>query len=239
MIRKTEAIVLNTRKFGDTSLITSMYTRNFGRQNYLIKGYRSTRAKKRHSYFQPMSIIEVVLYYKENRDLQIVTESSNRYFFQTMQTDPVRITLGMVVMEIFYQSVREEERNDALFEFLQRVLVMMDQQEGKLIHTFLYFLIHLTRHLGFFPDNQVKDATQPVYFDVRGGILQNAQGMRSSDMLIAHLCACSLHECTQLRFSNQDKKELISTLLQYYLVHVEGFREPESLKVLQEVFVEP
>lgn len=237
MIKKTEAIVLNARKFGDTSLIANMYTRNFGRQNYLIKGYRSTRAKKRHSYFQPMSIIEVVLYYKENRDLQLVTESSNRYFFQTMQTDPVRIMLGLVVMEVFYQSVREEEPNTALFDFLQRVLVTMDQQEKNLIHIFLYFLLHLTRHLGFFPDNQVKNPDQPVYFDVRGGILKNAIGLRSSDVLLAQLEKCSLETCTNLRFSNADKKELISTLLQYYLVHVEGFREPESLKVFQEVFL--
>ena len=101
MLRKTEAIVLNIRKFGDTSLITTLYTREYGRCNFIIKGYRSTRAKKRHSYFQPLSIIDVVFYHKDSRELQLISESANRYFYQSLQTDPVKITLGMVVAEVF------------------------------------------------------------------------------------------------------------------------------------------
>ncbi|MEM7035449.1 MAG: DNA repair protein RecO [Bacteroidota bacterium] len=236
MIRKTEAIVLNTRKFGDSSLITSMYTRVYGRQNYLIKGYRSTRAKKRHSYFQPMSVIEVVFYHKDNRDLQLITESTNRYFFQSLQTNPIKITLGMVVMEVFYQSVREEERNDQLFDFLKSILIEFDRRDAQLIHIFLFFMVRLTRFLGFEPRNDVRDTDMPVYFDLRGGILENAHGARTSDYLVAYLRQADLENCTGLRFSNEDKSELISTLLQYYMLHVEGFREPESLKVLQEVF---
>lgn len=236
MIKKTEAIVLNTRKFGDTSLICSMYTRIFGRQNYLIKGYRSTRARKRHSYFQPMSIIEVVFYHKDSRDLQLITESANRFFFHSLQTNPVKITLGMVVIEVFYQSVREEERNDPLFDFLAATLAEMDRREEGLIQLFLYYMVQLTRFLGFFPRNDIKNPDQPVYFDLRGGILQNAPGARSSDYLISSLMQCSFQNCHELRFSNEDKTELISSLLQYYMLHVEGFKEPGSLKVLKEVF---
>ncbi|MEM1000525.1 MAG: DNA repair protein RecO [Bacteroidota bacterium] len=236
MIRKTEAIVLNARKFGDSSLIASMYTRAFGRQNYLIKGYRSSRAKKKYGYFQPMSIIDIVFYYKETRDLQLITETSNRYFYRTMQTQPVRITLGMVVVEIFHQAVKEEEPNDPLFLFLQRVLVVMDQQEGRLIHLFLHYLVHLTRYLGFFPRNEAKNEHQPVYFNLRDGILQHSPGTRDTDRLIARLCDSTLESSLDLRFGNAEKNEMINTLLQYYLLHVEGFRIPESLKVLQEVF---
>jgi DNA repair protein RecO (recombination protein O) len=236
MIRKTEAIVLNTRKFGDSSLIAAMYTRAYGRQSFLVKGYRSARAKKRHSYFQPMSNIDIVFYYRETRDLQLVTESSHRYFFKTMQTDPIRITLGMVVMEVFYQAVREEESNEPLFNFLQRMLVAMDRAEKQLIHLFLYYLVHLTRHLGFFPQDAVRDHEKAVFFNIREGTLRNGPGARDSDRLISLICKSSLENCTQLRFSNQEKKEMINTLLQYYILHVEGFRSPESLKVLEEVF---
>lgn len=238
MIRKTEAIVLNTRKFGDTSLLSSMYTREYGRQNYLIKGYRSTRAKKRHSYFQPMSVIDVVFYYKESRDLQLITESSNGYFFKDLQTNPLKITLGMVVTEVFYYAVREEERNDPLFEFLKRVFIALDSRQDKLIHIFLYYLVHLTRYLGIFPRNDVTDLSGPVHFDTRGGILSEALGARMSDALIARLCEASLEDCVQIRFGNEEKAEAIATLFQYYRLHVEGFKIPESLGVLEEVFGE-
>lgn len=236
MIRKTEAIVLHTQKHGDSSLICTLFTRQYGRRSFMIKGYRSARAKSRHSYFQPMSLIEVVFYHKEGRDLQLITESSNRHFFHRLQTDPLRITLGMVIMEVFYQSVREEERNDALFGFLATVLVSLDEWDDKLIHVFLWYLVQLTRYLGFFPSVEVEDLSQPVYFDLREGSITHAPGARGSDHHIAAFSLLELAQCRELRFSNADKKEMIATLLQYYLLHVEGFKEPESLKVLEQVF---
>lgn len=236
MIRKTEAIVLHTQKFGDSSLICTLFTRQYGRRTFMIKGYRSARAKSRHSYFQPMSLIEVVFYHKEGRDLQLITESSNRHFFHRLQTDPLRITLGMVIMEVFYQSVREEERNDPLFGFLATVLVSLDEWDDKLIHIFLWYLVQLTRYLGFFPTVELEDYTQSIYFDLREGSITHAPGARGSDHHIAAFCNLELVQCRELRFSNAEKKEMITTLLQYYLLHVEGFREPESLKVLEQVF---
>ena len=236
MIRKTEAIVLHTRKFRDTSLICTMYTRIYGRQSYLIKGYRSSKGRKRHSYFQPMSIIEVVFYYKETRDLQMVSESSSRYFYQDLQTNPIKITLGMVIMEVFYHSVHEEERNDPLFAFLQRTLVALDTHDEHLIHYFIYFLVHLTRHLGFFPRNEVRRPNDAVYFNLTEGILQNAPGARTSDYLVGQFCEAKMDDCHQIEFGNREKSELINSLMQYYQLHVEGFKKPESLTVLAEVF---
>ncbi len=236
MIRKTEAIVLNTRKYRDTSLICTMYTRLYGRQSYLVKGYRSTKSRKRYSFFQPMSIIEVVFYHKESRDLQIVSETSNRYFFQDLQTDPIKITLGMVITEVFFNSVHEEERNDPLFGFFQRLLVALDTHDEHLIHYFIYFLVHLTRHLGLFPRNEVKDPQGSVYFNLPEGTLRNAPGARSSDYLVAQFCNANLDNCHLIEFGNREKSELINSLMQYYQLHVDGFKQPESLKVLAEVF---
>lgn len=236
MIRKTEAIVLSTRKFGDSSLICTMYTRQFGRQSYLVKGYRSKKGKKRHSYFQPMSLLDIVFYYKETRDLQLITETSSSHFFQDLQTNPVKITLGMVITEVFFLSVKEEERNDPLFEFLSQVLKALDSTDQRLIHIFIFYLIHLTRFLGFFPRVEVRNPSGPVYFNLQGGILENSPGARNSDHLVAHFSKTDLLHCQLIPFDNSEKSELISTLLQYYQIHVEGFRQPESLKVLAEIF---
>lgn len=235
-IRKTEAIVLNTRKFGDSSLICSMYTRTYGRRNFLVKGYRSSRARKRHSYFQPMSVVDVVFYHKEQRDLQLITESSNKVFFQSLQSHPIKITLGMVMTEVFYMSVREEEQNGPLFDFLKGILIHLDEMEQGLIHLFVYYLVHLTRFLGFFPRNEVKNPDAPVFFDLLGGTLENAPGERTSDVLVSRFAASNLESCTEIAFNNAQKSELIGTLLEYYQIHVEGFRRPESLKVLSTVF---
>lgn len=236
MIRKTDAIVLNSRKFGDSSVICTMYTRAYGRRSFLIKGYRSSRARKRHSFFQPMSIIEIVYYHRDNRDLQIITETSNRFFLQTLQTDPVKITLGMVVIELFYHTVKEEEPNFPLFEFLGGVLAELDRREKHLIHVFLHFLVQLSGHLGFFPSDLVEDATKPIHFDLRNGILQNAPIADRGAWHALAFARTPLDECHHIPVSQSDKHDLIATMMEYYKIHVEGFIVPGSLSVFQDVF---
>jgi DNA repair protein RecO (recombination protein O) len=236
MIRKTEAIVLNTRKFGDTSLICTMYTRAYGRRNFIIKGYRSTRARKRHSYFQPMSMIDIVYYHKDNRDLQMITESSNRYFLQTLQTDPIKITLGMVVMEVFHQTVKEEEPNDPLFAFLDNVLAELDRRDKHLIHVFLHFLVQLSSFLGFLPSDMVEDPSKPIHFDLRNGFLENGLIADKGAWMTLAFSRLDLSNCHQIPVTQADKNDLISAMMEYYQIHVEGFRIPESLAVFQEIF---
>jgi DNA repair protein RecO (recombination protein O) len=237
MIRKTEAIVLNTRKFGDSSLICTLYTRAFGRRNFIVKGYRSTRSRKRHSYFQPMSLIEVVYYHKEGRDLQLITESTNRYFFQTLQTSPIKITLGMVVIEMFYHTVKEEEEANApLFEFLSNFLVELDRRDHHLIHLFLFYLMQLSAYVGFFPSDLVEDVTQPVHFDIRNGILENSPLPDRAAFLALAFARTDIAHCADIPVTQQEKNELIAAMMEYYRIHVEGFKVPESLGVFQEIF---
>lgn len=237
MIRKTDAVVLLTRKYQESSLLTTLYTREYGRQNFIVKGYRSKRGRKKHSYFQPMSVIHTVFYYKESRGLQTVTESSLLHFFKRLQTEPVRIALGMLVAEIFAMSVKEEgERNDALFDLLKNVLIRLDEQEGRLIHVVIWYLLHLTLHLGFFPHNGVDDLEAPIVFDLKAGVLRNSPKRRASDHLFLAFMHSTLDSCSELRFTNEDKREMINTLLDYYRYHVEGFRNPGSLEVFAEIF---
>ena len=236
MIRKTEAIVLNTRKFGDTSLLCTMYTRNFGRRNFIIKGYRSTKARKRHSYFQPMSLIDVVYYHKDSRELQMITESSNRHFLHTLQTDPVKITLGMVVVELFYHTVKEEEPNLPLFEFLGQILVELDNKQKNLIHVFLFYLVQLSHYLGFFPSDLVEDPSKPVHFDIRNGTMRNAGIPDAGANKVLAFARTNLNRCHEISLSKTDKNEVILAMMEYYHMHVEGFKVPGSLKVFQEIF---
>jgi DNA repair protein RecO (recombination protein O) len=202
----------------------------------LIKGYRSTQARKRHSYFQPMSIIDVVYYHKDSRDLQLITETSNRYFLQTLQTDPVKITLGMVVIELFYHTVKEEEPNFPLFEFLGQVLVELDRRDKQLIHVFLFYLVQLSNYLGYFPSDLVEDASKPIHFDIRNGVLENADSSDKGALLALAFSRADFHNCFEIEVSRHGKNDLIATMMEYYRIHVEGFRIPDSLAVFQEIF---
>ena len=44
-IKKAEAIILHSRKQGETSKILTLYTREFGKMSAMAKGSRGTRSK--------------------------------------------------------------------------------------------------------------------------------------------------------------------------------------------------
>ncbi len=241
MIRKTEGIVLRTIKHQESNLITTLYTQEYGLMSFILTGYRSTRSRRRHSYFQPLSIVEVIFRERPNRDLHKVSESKVAHLLQEVQTAPVKLSLGLAMVEIFYDVVKEEEPQPQLYQFFRQVIVHLDQSPQRLIQVFLHFLVHLTRFLGFFPYDGSKEAAQ-VQFDVKEGTLRAAtQGEGSARLLRAFMYSelrhlPDAHSCQQITFDAAQKRHLIRLLFDYYREHITGFRYPQTMKVFAEVF---
>ena len=87
MIAKTKGIVLSYMKYGDNSIIARIFTEEYGYGSYIVNSIRSQKSKKSIGYFQPFSILELVLYVKETRDLQRISESVS-YTHLTLPTTP-------------------------------------------------------------------------------------------------------------------------------------------------------
>ena len=73
MITKTRGVVLNYIKYGDTSIICKIYTEQFGLQSYIINGIRNSKSKN-IGLFQPLNILDLVVYYKKTSGLQRIKE---------------------------------------------------------------------------------------------------------------------------------------------------------------------
>ena len=236
MIQKTEGIVLRTLKHQDSNLITTVYTKEFGVRSFLLKGYRSSRGRNKHSYFQPLSIIDVVFLYREQRSLQKVTESKCSYLLRTVQTDPVKLSLGLAIVEIFSDTVKEEEPNLAMYGLLYDTILKLDQTDRRLIHIFIFFILHLGRYLGFGINDQSNNSPY-VHFDYKKGSFFPADVQKEP---ISHLLRrfhySDLNSCGEITFDNDQKRNLIKTLFSYYQEHIDGFRYPQTLKVFAEVF---
>jgi len=236
VIQKSEAIVLRTLKYQDTNLIATLYTQQEGIKSCMVKGYRSARARSKHSYFQPLSIIEIVYFEKPNRQLVQIRESKIAYLLQGVQTEPIKLSLGLAIVEIFYLCVKEEEANVPLYEFLRACIIAIDQSESHLIQIFIYYLIHLTSFLGFFPNDKSDGATK-VNFSTREGILEAIPNHADAiSGLVRDFIYSKLENCQAIRFDQATKRDLIRKVFEYYAFHIEGFQYPKTLKVFTEVF---
>ena len=73
MITKSEAIVLKSMDFRDSSKIVTFYTRSFGKLKGIAKGARQMKSKFGAA-LEPITRVSLVLYKKEHRDLQLISE---------------------------------------------------------------------------------------------------------------------------------------------------------------------
>src|SRR6201989_1112200 len=83
MTHKTKGIVLRTIHYGETSVITSVYTELFGMQSYIVKGVRQATKKtqSKQMYFQPAAMLDMEVYHNELKNLQFVKEYKWSYLY--------------------------------------------------------------------------------------------------------------------------------------------------------------
>ncbi|MEX0273231.1 MAG: DNA repair protein RecO [Flavobacteriaceae bacterium] len=234
----TKAIVLSSLKYGDTSLIVKAYTRSSGLRSYLLKGILSTRkGKLKPALFQPLSQLEIVAQHRDKGTLERIREAKLNYHYTSVYKDIAKNTMVLFLAEMLNNSIQEEEGNASLFHYLETALQWFDGHGG-IANFHIYFLLGLTRFLGFFPDTTNSHFD---YFDFQEGEFVETPSMNPTmdektleyfkDFLGIHFDA--IHT---IKMNQQHRKELLNAIVLYFELHLQGFRKPRSLVVLNEVF---
>ncbi|TDQ33079.1 DNA replication and repair protein RecO [Zeaxanthinibacter enoshimensis] len=234
----TKAIVLSSLKYGDSSLIVKAFTESDGLKTYLLKGVLSSRkAKIKAAYFQPLMQLEIVAYHKNKGTLEHLKEVHVAYPYESLHTRMDKSAICQFLAEVLVHSLQEEEENVPLFNYLQASLQWLDTHE-QAANFHLLFLLELSRYLGFYPDTT---ADEYPYFDlVEGLFLRDATGnlLLSGDELshFKALLGINFDALPEIKLTKTERKDLLQILLQYFEIHLHGFRKPKSLAILNEVF---
>src|SRR6478609_5373911 len=126
MLHKTRGIVFRFTKYGDTSIIVTVFTELFGLQTYIVNSVRSKSAKGKIALFQPLTLLDLVVYYKENANIKRIKEVRCLHQYQTLQTDVRKSSIGMFINEILNKTVKEENHAQEVFNFLCDSLIFLD-----------------------------------------------------------------------------------------------------------------
>jgi DNA repair protein RecO (recombination protein O) len=240
MIITTKGIVIRAIKYSETSLICDIYTEAMGMQPYIVSGVRKRKAKISASLLQVMSIVELVAYHKEGRDINRVTELKPEYVYQKMPFDVIRGAVGLFMTELVQKTVKEHEANPQLFDFLYHAFTNLDSTIQSIANYHLAFMAQLTEYLGFMMEDNYSPSMP--YFDVKEGRyrsvrIANQDGLNKemSEALFA-FCQIPLTDSHQIKLSREDRKIMIKRLIRYYQHRIENFKELNAFKVLQEIF---
>ena len=122
---KTEAFVLKTMDYRDTSLCVRFYTRDAGKLSGIIRGIRDARARY-GSTLEPFSLNEI-LFYRRRRggDLHQVTQVETLDLFTPVREDLERLSYASYFVELIDELVEPEEPNRAIFDLLRDSLAFL------------------------------------------------------------------------------------------------------------------
>ena len=234
----TKGIVLSSLKYGDSSLIVKIYTASDGLKSYLIKGVlTSKKGKLKSAYFQPLSQLEIVAFHKNKGTLERIREAKVTYHYRSLHNDMAKNAVVLFLAEMTSNSIQEEEPNNGLFEFLETALQWLDAHD-EIANFHLLYLLNLTRYLGFYPDTENSDS---AYFDLNDGNFtdqpSNALFLKDENLVyFKRLLGINFDALHTVTMKNTNRQELLQSLVLYFEIHLQGFRKPRSLAVLNEVF---
>src|ERR1044072_9918003 len=88
-LHNTKGIVLRTVKYGETSVIVTIFTELFGLQSYIVNGVRSSTKKGsgKANLFQPSAILDLVVYHNELKNLNRIKEFKWDHLYNHILSD--------------------------------------------------------------------------------------------------------------------------------------------------------
>lgn len=239
MLHKTRGIVFKTTSYSESSVVVQVFTEKFGLQSYLINGVKKPRAKIPLNMLQPLHLLDMVVYHKPTGGIQRVAELRQAPLFRSIPYDVVKSCLVMFLNEVLYKAVRQESEDEVLFGFLFQSIELLDRMEKGLANFHLYFLLHLSRFLGFYPDRTLERSAD--YFDLLEGTYSRTAPHHVSVLQPPHtgywtaILGSDYESLGTLRIPPEERKLLLAKVLDYYRLHIEGFGTIRSMEVLEEV----
>ena len=151
MIQKTGGIVLRTIKYGESSLIVTMFTCVYGVQTYMLQGIRSPKSKlNRAGLLQPGTILDLVVFHHTEKNLQRIKEFQTGYFYKSIQEEIIKNSILLFSVELLLRLLPTEAPLEVLYNFTCGYFEALDIAKYNEIGNYpLYFIVNCSRILGY------------------------------------------------------------------------------------------
>lgn len=239
MLLKTRGIVFRSVKYSETSIIADIYTEGKGLRTFIISGVRQAKARVSAGLLQVMSLVDMVTYFREEKDVHRIKEIRAAHIYQQLPFDVRRGAIGLFMAEMSRKTIRESEENRGLFSFLYSYFQYLDTSANAVVNLHLHFLLHLSVFLGFRPGGNY--GKECPYFDLSEGLFVSVQQNHRNlvdvehSRLLAQLLKSNKEACHKIKIDAKQRRQLLEHLLAYYRLHIDNFPKINAHTILQEV----
>tara|TARA_R110002072_G_scaffold220798_1_gene378061 strand:+ start:471 stop:1097 length:627 start_codon:yes stop_codon:yes gene_type:complete len=204
-----------------------IFTEAFGMQSYIVNSVRSAKSRGKMALYQPLSLLDLVVYHKSGKDLQRISETKFSYAYSSIPFNPLKTGVSIFLTEILTKILREESENEGLYDFVHQAMVIFDHLETNISNFHLQFLMKCSGYLGFEPQSAegfIEElAENGVHFTT----------LETERVIISALMNKPLGD--EIALSSQLRRDVLSHIIKFYQIHVSGLNEIKSLEVLKEV----
>ena len=225
MIIDTDAIVLKTFSYGETSLISRCFTKDKGKVSFIIKGAKSKK-NLISPYFQPLSYINVIYKENEKRELQIVSKVSFVQIWTRIPLSLKKMSLSQSILEISDFTLEKDDPYPNLFDIL--IKTFQNFESGDLNENIIFwnYECKILSEMGFMIN--IEDN-----FD---SSLPSLKKDENNFTTIQQLINGNLLKIDIDTISLEDKKRVSNFFYQRLCYYFEGFERLKSFKVIKDIF---
>lgn len=246
----TDAIVLRSRKHGETSKIVTLYSREYGKVDVIAKGARDLKSKFGGA-LEAFAESRIVFYKKEKAETSLYLLSkaepvrSNAKLLEGLE----KIEAATSVAELLNRSMHDEDQNIKLYDLTSTVLTAMsksseDVSSGPLL---IYYYVAFAKLLGFaiqfdtLPEDRRSQQNVKTLFRVRTGEVTDIIVSQSPDpyhfdeylvdglevkpearQVLLYLNSSTLEGAGSRRISEQAAVNLKELFRAYFIEHLPG-----------------
>lgn len=237
MLDKTEGIVLKTTKYSESSIIAKIFTQKYGVLSFMIQGVRSSKNKQKGNLIQPLNILNVEIYLKEQRNLNRLREYNTNYIYKNINSDFAKQSVALFAIELISKCVKEHEVNERLYSYLSLFLIELDEDKDTIENKPLFFMLETASILGFEPS--LHNILHGTYFNLESGRFEDrissTNTLDEAETNMLKKMMAMYYEKGELKLIHQERKLLLDKMLLYFRWHVNDFSDLKSPSVLSEV----
>lgn len=242
MIALTKGIVLNRLKYGDSSLIVPIFTKQFGLQSCILKGLgKNKKNNNEGNLLFPASIVELSMYYQEEKNIKLIKEVHAGCLHQTIIENIPKNCIATFAMEVLKNLLTADFVQEDLFEFCCEFLQRLDASEEKDVANYpIFFLIQAGKTMGYQILGEYTEKTPLL--DLPNGRFISSRNKAGTAipqeiaLLMSRLNAADeITTVQQIKINRAMRKAVLEQFQLFLHLHLPRFKPLKSIAVLSEI----
>lgn len=236
---KTQGFVLQSIRYGDTSLIVKIFTLDNGLQTFMVKGVRGKASKNRAALFQPLTFLRFVPNQKPTKSgIGYIKDIELVYVYRSLSTTMNKSAILIYLSDLLSHTLTQQECNEPLYRFVLQSVEWLDLVETGYANFPLYFTLELSRYLGFYPQSNYRDH---ALFDMMEGQFVMTTPPHTyyldeyNSLFLFRILNLGINELAEVPMTGLQRNVLLDGIITFMRLHAPVLKGLRSHEVLKEV----